>query len=45
MKNREELSEKCSPEKKETGQESKVRCGIVLAIVAVLPQGVPRLIG
>ena len=25
MKNREELSEKCIPEKKETGQESKVR--------------------
>ena len=48
MKNREELSEKCSPEKKETGQELKERCEINLEfelVLAVLPQGVFRPMG
>ena len=48
MNNREELSEKCNPEKKEKGQKSKRGYEINLAIELVLPvlrQGVSRSLG
>ena len=49
MNNREELSEKCNPEKKEKGQKSKERYfKIHLAtelVLIVLRQGVPRSLG